>query len=52
MSIAAPPFAQPRIEPSLKHVRVLFGGKYTVDTKQAKLVYASHQVLAVVRSMT
>ncbi|OJA21482.1 hypothetical protein AZE42_11375 [Rhizopogon vesiculosus] len=39
MSSTAPPFAQPRIEPSTKRVRVLFGGKYVVDTKQAKLVW-------------
>ncbi|TFY67689.1 hypothetical protein EVJ58_g1442 [Rhodofomes roseus] len=35
----APPFSQPHIEPSPKRVRVLFGGKYVVDTKQAKLVW-------------
>lgn len=34
----APPFSQPHIEPSPKRVRVLFGGKYVVDTTQAKLV--------------
>ncbi|OAX42165.1 DUF427-domain-containing protein [Rhizopogon vinicolor AM-OR11-026] len=39
MSSTAPPFAQPRIESSAKRVRVLFGGKYVVDTKQAKLVW-------------
>jgi uncharacterized protein (DUF427 family) len=38
MSSTAPPFAQPRIESSVKRVRVLFGGKYVVDTTQAKLV--------------
>lgn len=42
MSSTAPPFAplaQPHIESSVKRVRVLFGGKYVVDTTQAKLVY-------------
>ncbi|KAG1882158.1 hypothetical protein F4604DRAFT_1745379 [Suillus subluteus] len=39
MSSAAPPFAPPRIESSVKRVRVLFGGKYVVDTKHAKLVW-------------
>ncbi|EJD06922.1 DUF427-domain-containing protein [Fomitiporia mediterranea MF3/22] len=36
----APPFSsKPHIEPSLKRVRVLFGGQYIVDTKKAKLVW-------------
>ena len=35
----APPFNKPHIEPSPKRVRVLFGGKWIVDTKAAKLVY-------------
>ncbi|KAG2035868.1 hypothetical protein BDR03DRAFT_961183 [Suillus americanus] len=39
MSFAAPPFAPPHIESSVKRVRVLFGGKYVVDTKHAKLVW-------------
>ncbi|KAG0694926.1 hypothetical protein DFH29DRAFT_957770 [Suillus ampliporus] len=39
MSLAAPPFAQPRIESCLKRVRVLFGGSYVVDTRHAKLVW-------------
>lgn len=39
MSPAAPPFAQPHIVPSVKRVRVLFGGKYVVDTRQANLMY-------------
>ncbi|KAG1735824.1 hypothetical protein EDB19DRAFT_1992913 [Suillus lakei] len=39
MSFTAPPFAQPHIESSVKRVRVLFGGKYIVDTRHAKLVW-------------
>ncbi|KAG2362723.1 DUF427-domain-containing protein [Suillus spraguei] len=39
MSFTAPPFAPPHIEPSTKRVRVLFGGKYVVDTRHAKLVW-------------
>ncbi|KAG2071742.1 DUF427-domain-containing protein [Suillus decipiens] len=39
MSYTAPPFAPPHIEPSTKRVRVLFGGKYVVDTRHAKLVW-------------
>ncbi|OCB90059.1 DUF427-domain-containing protein [Sanghuangporus baumii] len=35
----APPFSKQFIEPSLKRVRVLFGGKWIVDTKAAKLVW-------------
>ncbi|KZT02590.1 DUF427-domain-containing protein [Laetiporus sulphureus 93-53] len=35
----APPFTQPHIETSPKRVRVLFGGKYIVDTSEAKLVW-------------
>ncbi|KAI0733666.1 hypothetical protein C8Q72DRAFT_746830, partial [Fomitopsis betulina] len=35
----APPFSQPYIERSPKRVRVLFGGKYVVDTTQAKLAW-------------
>ncbi|KAH7926101.1 DUF427-domain-containing protein [Leucogyrophana mollusca] len=38
-SDATPPFGKPYIESSPRRVRVLFGGKYIVDTKQAKLVY-------------
>jgi len=35
----APPFTKPHVEPSLKRVRVLFGGQWIVDTKKAKLVW-------------
>ncbi|KAJ3472894.1 hypothetical protein NLI96_g13209 [Meripilus lineatus] len=35
----SPPFSDPHIERSLKRVRVLFGGKYIVDTTNAKLVW-------------
>ncbi|KAL5486128.1 hypothetical protein ACEPAI_7172 [Sanghuangporus weigelae] len=35
----SPPFSKPHIEPSLKRVRVLFGGKWIVDTRAAKLVF-------------
>ncbi|KZT73617.1 DUF427-domain-containing protein [Daedalea quercina L-15889] len=35
----AAPSSQPRIENSVKRVRVLFGGKYVIDTIRAKLVW-------------
>ncbi|KAH7913542.1 hypothetical protein BJ138DRAFT_1002117 [Hygrophoropsis aurantiaca] len=38
-SYPVPPFGKPFIEASSKRIRVLFGGKYIVDTKQAKLVW-------------
>lgn len=35
-----PPFAEPpHVEASLRRVRVLFAGKYIVDTQKAQLVY-------------
>ncbi|TFK60985.1 DUF427-domain-containing protein [Pluteus cervinus] len=34
-----PFFSLPHIEDSPKHIRVLLGGKYVIDTKQAKLVW-------------
>lgn len=39
MSFTASPFGPPHIESSVKRVRVLFGGKYVVDTRHAKLVW-------------
>jgi len=34
-----PPFTEAHIEPSPRRVRVLFGGKYVVDTQKAQLVW-------------
>jgi uncharacterized protein (DUF427 family) len=35
----APPFTAAHIESSPRRIRVLFGGKYVVDTQKAKLVW-------------
>ncbi|KAI5115830.1 hypothetical protein M0805_009640 [Coniferiporia weirii] len=37
--MAPPNFSKPHVEASQKRVRVLFGGKWIVDTKAAKLVW-------------
>ncbi|OJA15566.1 hypothetical protein AZE42_11724 [Rhizopogon vesiculosus] len=39
ISSIPPPFTLLHIESSVKRVRVLFGGKHVLDTKQAKLVW-------------
>ncbi|KAF9243423.1 hypothetical protein BU15DRAFT_72100 [Melanogaster broomeanus] len=39
MSYNKPPFKEPYIEDSQKRVRVLFGGKFVVDTYKPKLVW-------------
>lgn len=36
-----PLFPLPHIETAPKRVRVLFGGKYIIDTTKAKLVYVA-----------
>lgn len=38
MSYNEPPFRQPYLEDCQKRVRVLFGGKFVVDTFKSKLV--------------
>ncbi|KZP22839.1 DUF427-domain-containing protein [Athelia psychrophila] len=35
----APPFTDPHIEPARPRIRVHFGGKFVIDTSQAKLVW-------------
>lgn len=38
LTAMAPPFTKPHIEDAQKRVRVLFNGKWLVDTTKAKLV--------------
>lgn len=41
-----PHFTDTHIEPARPRIRVLFGGKFVIDTNQAKLVYVSFSMPA------